>query len=337
MLQKAGRHLSRRDFLRIVAIGGGATALWKIGLQTPDPQLVARQSGFAIGTVINLTLIGGDQKQAQAAISKVFQRVAALEAILSRFIPGSDVFRLNRHGGLQSPNPIFVDLLWLARKTSMLTGGAFDVTVKPLIDVYEGRFRRDGGLPDAREIAETLALVDFTKLHFSAQNVWFETPGMGATLDGIAKGYIVDEGVKLLREGGYPNVMMEAGGDLLALGERGTNLPWRIGIQDPRAGMARLLKEIDLTNKAIATSGDYMQTYSPDFRNHHIVNPKTGYSSPYLASATVIAPTCCQADALATALMVTNIQEGIALLGDLKNVDAILVSKDRKVLSTIDS
>jgi thiamine biosynthesis lipoprotein len=159
--------------------------------------------------------------------------------------------------------------------------------------------------------------------------------GMGVSLDGIAKGFIVDAAVDLLRQAGYANLLVEAGGDLLALGESGRNAPWEVGVLAPREGMGELLTKIDVENKAIATSGDYLQAYSPDFKNHHIVNPKTGYSSLHLASATVIAPSCWQADAFATALMVMDVEEGLALVRHTRELEAILVTKDRRILSTL--
>lgn len=331
------KHLSRRDFLKIVATISGAAVVWRFGLEKFESASITTDSRILMGTVINLTLIGPNREKALEAISDVFARMGVLETVLSRFIPGGDLSKLNQEGVLQFPQAIFVDLLLLAQDTSLLTNGAFDVTVKPLIDVYEDRVRKEGGLPDISEIDNILPLIDFTKLHATSDRVWFDHAGMGATLDGIAKGYIVDQGVNLLREHGYTNVMMEAGGDLMALGERGTNLPWMIGIQAPRANMGELLAKIDLANKAIATSGDYMQPYSRDMRHHHIVNPHTGFSSPFLASATVIAPSCWQADALATALMVTNVQTGLALVKEIRDTDAILVTKDLKIISTLES
>ena len=328
------KHLSRRNFLRIIAAVSGTAVLWKFGLDKLDSQLVTKDSKYLMGTIVNLTLLGGNQEQAQETISNVFSRMETLEAILSRFLPESDLSRLNRSSVLHSPNAILVDLLLQAQEVSLATNGAFDVTVKPLIDLYEGRFIKRKGLPDVSEIENILPLVNYKKLHISEQKIWFERGEMGATIDGIAKGYIVDESVKQLLEAGYKNIMMEAGGDLLALGERDTNRPWRVGIQAPRASMGELLTQIDVTNKAIATSGDYMQPYSSDLRYHHIVDPHTGYSSPYLASATVIAPSCWKADALATALMVKDVQSGMALVKEINDIEAILVTKGLETIST---
>jgi thiamine biosynthesis lipoprotein len=332
---KVGRQLSRRDFIRIVAIGGGAAALSRFGLRGADSAHTVTESRIHLGTVIDLTVVGDDPEQSRAAISSAFTCIEALENVLSRFIPASDVSILNRAGLVASPRPEFVQVLQLAAETSLATGGAFDVTVKPLVDAYESRFRRGEDLPETPEIQRLLGLVGWRRLSISNQSVKIQMPGMGVSLDGIAKGYIVDEAVEQLRQAGYTNVLVEAGGDLLALGVSGRNAPWEIGVLAPRAGMGDLLTRIEVENKAIATSGDYLQTYSPDFTKHHIVNPKTGYSSPYLASATVMAPSCWQADAFATALMVMDVEEGLALVRHTREIEAILVTKDRRILSTL--
>ena len=113
---------------------------------------------------------------------------------------------------------------------------------------------------------------------------------MGITLDGIAKGYIVDEGVAVLKQAGFDNILVEAGGDLAASGLKEAALPWQIGIQAPRQGHSSLLGKFAVRDQAIATSGDYMQPFTPDLSQHHILDPRAGYSAPELASATVVAP-----------------------------------------------
>lgn len=168
----------------------------------------------------------------------------------------------------------------------------------------------------------------------SKQEVRFERPGMGITLDGIAKGYIVDRGVSVLRESGYSNALVEAGGDLIASGEKGKQSPWRIGIRSPRPAATDLLAKIEVSNRALATSGDYMQPFSRDKLHHHIIDPRVGHSSPFLASATAIAPSCMMADALATALMVMDLEKGMALVKSLKDVEAYFVTKEMKIIST---
>jgi thiamine biosynthesis lipoprotein len=154
---------------------------------------------------------------------------------------------------------------------------------------------------------------------------------MGVTLDGIAKGYIVDQGLMTLRQWGFSNTLVEAGGDLAATGVRAPGIPWRIGIQAARERGAEIVRSFSVTDQAVATSGDYLQAYSADLGLHHILDPQKGISSPELASATVIADSGAVADALATALMVMGSQRGLALIESLPSCEAYLVGKDLRV------
>ena len=331
------KQISRRDFLKIVAMVGGAGAFLKLGVDRFNAPVVVKESRFLMGTVVNLTLVGGNKEHSQKAIFRVMDRMKKLETVFSRFIPESQVSRLNATGSLDDPAPALVDLLGQSRTISQLTNGAFDVTVKPLIDLYQKYLNSEGELPDEQEIKNYLPLINYERMHVAPSKIRLEHGEMGITLDGIAKGYIVDRAVDLLREFGFENVLVEAGGDLVASGANGNHLPWQIGIQSPRLETESLIAKIEVSNKAVATSGDYMQSFSPDKLQHHIIDPRKGHSSPYLASATVIAPSCLQADALATALMVMDIRQGTALIKELHNVDAYLVTKELEVISTIET
>jgi thiamine biosynthesis lipoprotein len=158
-------------------------------------------------------------------------------------------------------------------------------------------------LPDKDQIAGTLSMVDYRKLVVDKDSVGFLQPNIAITLDGIAKGYIVDKGIDVLRRLGFTDVLVEAGGDLMGLGENVKGSPWIIGIQDPRGETGELIETIHLKDHALATSGDYMQTFTTDYQNHHIIDPHSGHSSLELASVSVMAPKVALADGFATAVM----------------------------------
>jgi thiamine biosynthesis lipoprotein len=139
--------------------------------------------------------------------------------------------------------------------------------------------------------------------------------------------------VDVLRGRGFGDVIVEAGGDLVAGGVRGDGTPWRIGIRAPRPGLA-LTARFEAANRAVATSGDYMQPFTDDYSQHHILDPRRGYSSPELASATVAAPTAALADALATLTMVLGPRRGRALIEDLPDCEAYFIAKDLEVTRT---
>jgi len=321
--------ISRRDFLKIFAVGGAAGFTAKYGLDSLIANEVATETRLLMGTVINIKAVGLDQKAASFAINACFDRMAELESVMSRYKPESQLSQLNQTGSLKDANPSLISIIQNSQELSQLTDGAFDITVKPLLDLYQA----SDTLPGEEQILNVISLVDFRKLDVDNQAVSFQQKGMSITLDGIAKGFIVDKGVAILQGFGFKNVMVEAGGDLMAFGEKSPSSPWKIGLQAPRAEMGDLIATFNIKNQALATSGDYMQAFTLDFANHHIIDPRSGHSSPELASVSVTAPTVTLADGLATAIMVMG-KRGLSMIETLSGCEAYVVTKDARALKT---
>jgi len=332
--ERTGDHLNprfaRRQFLKIVAVAGslaGAGALGVDALHTERRLHRIQTTRLLLGTVANITLITDRADAAQAAIEATFSTMAVLESVMSRFRTDSQLSHLNRSGDLRDSHPALVDVLQRALHFGALTGGAFDVTVEPVLALYR-HHALTGGLPATDEVARLRALVNFRDIDVSADRIHLRQPGMAITLDGIAKGYIIDQGAHELRRRGFEQVLVELGGDMQAQGMAGDR-PWQVGLQAPRDSMIdRALGVAQLRDCALATSGDYMQAFTPDFRLHHILMPGTGASPLELSSASVIAPTACDADALATAAIVLGADKTLTLLARLPDVEGLLVGKD---------
>jgi thiamine biosynthesis lipoprotein len=330
---RADRRVTRRHVLRILAVGGAAGVAWKLGVFRRGRTASVHRSRVLMGTRVNLTLVGEDREAAEAAAEATLQRMADLESLLSRYRKDSQVSRLNTAGRIDNASDALLDVLELAQRVSVLGEGAFDVTVQPLLDLYRDRLERAARLPAAEDVERVVARVGHRGLRVGGRSVTLERPGMSITLDGVGKGYIVDRGVALLAQRGFANVFVEAGGDLVAAGDKGSGAPWRVGIRGPRQGLA-LQARFDTRNRAVATSGDYMQPFTPDYAQHHILDPRTGYSAPELASSTVVAADAATADALATLTMVLGPTRGRELLEALPDCEGYLVSKDLEVTRT---
>jgi thiamine biosynthesis lipoprotein len=327
----ARKLLRRREVLRILAVGGAAGVAWKAGVfATARP--VAR-SRVLMGTGVHLQVLGRDREAAAHAADAALDGMTRLEALLSSYRDDSELSRLNAAGRIERASPALLDILQLAERISALGDGAFDVTVEPLLDLYRAHLRATGELPPPDAIEQTLARVDRRAVLIQGNGVVLARPDVEITLDGIGKGYVVDRGVALLREHGFGNVFVEAGGDLVAAGDKGSGRPWRIGIRRPRGGLA-LQARFDARNRAVATSGDYMQPFTPDYAQHHILDPRTGRSAPELASATVAAPDAVTADGLATLCMVLGSRRARELLEDLPGCEGYFVSKELEVTRT---
>jgi len=263
-------------------------------------------------------------------VNACFNRIAELESVLSRFQPNSQVSILNRSGFIKNAHPAFLSLIEQSRQLSEMTNGAFDITVKPLLDLYQAS---KSSLPTAQQVEEARELVNYQNIAMSDKEIAFKQADMSITLDGIAKGFIVDEGIAAFKEFGFENVMVEAGGDLMGLGNNGLNSPWKIGLQSPRAEMDNLSHTFDIQNQAIATSGDYMQAFTSDFLYHHIIDPRSGYSPRELASVSVIAPNTTLADGLATAAMVLG-KSAMTMLKRVPNCQIYAITKDLQIIQS---
>jgi len=203
-----------------------------------------------------------------------------------------------------------------------LTNGAFDVSIKPMLDVVRNQ----------KVAADYQPLVDYRHIQLEDNLITLE-PGMALTLDGIAKGAVVDGAVAALGTQGYANVLVEAGGDLVGNGRSVDNNPWHIGIQHPRQAET-IMATLPISAQAVATSGDYMNTFTADFSRHHILDPRTGQSPLHIASVTVLAPNAATADALSTALLVMGPEAGLALVETITAVEALFITKEMQIQKT---
>ncbi|WP_136798183.1 FAD:protein FMN transferase [Desulfosediminicola ganghwensis] len=323
------KKITRRTFLQIVAVAGAAGGCWQLGLFTGDARLqVARRSQPIMGTYLNLTVYGKDRDACEAAIDRTISRMKGLEAILSRHMPTSQVATLNSTGRLDSPDKDLLELLGLSAGLSERSDGAFDVTILPVMNAHSefaGKYADSSGA-----ITQARTATGYRYLAANASSVQFQKTGMGITLDGIGKGYIVDQGVAALKAAGFHNVCVDAGGDLMVAGAKPDGSPWRIGIRNPRIEQPMEPVSVKVINRAVATSGDYFQPYTADFRNHHILDPRTGFSSPDLASCTITAPTVGLADGLATAVMALGRDTGLELLESLDGCEGYLIDKQQR-------
>ncbi|KJS01954.1 MAG: hypothetical protein VR65_07140 [Desulfobulbaceae bacterium BRH_c16a] len=325
--------MNRRGFMKIVAVAGAATACWQLGLFGSKAVHAARRSQPIMGTVLNLTVYGPDRDSCEEALTKTIVTMQGLEKKLSRHMASSELSILNSTGFLDNPGEDLRRVLVLSEELSRKTSGAFDVTMLPLLLLHE-ELRGNNDHPDTGRLASARSAVGYEHLARNDEAVRFTRPGMGISLDGIGKGYIVDRGVAALRNLGFNNVYVEAGGDLMVSGRKDKNTPWRIGIRNPRPQQDKKMVTIDISDKAVATSGDYLQAFTPDLKHHHIIDPRIGFSPPELASCTVTAPTVAEADGLATALMVLGKNDALDLIESMDGCEAYLVGKDLRACNT---
>lgn len=283
------------------------------------------QTRTQMGTLVTLTVVHPDEASARAMIASAFSEMNRLESILSRHRDDTPVSLLNRTGRLDRvPNELTL-VVADAEAMSVRSGGAFDVTVAPLLSLVESSFLRDGCPPSDDSVERILELVDHKAFRIENDVMSFERPGMSVTLDGIAKGFIVDRTKDVLLRAGAERVMVNAGGDIATADGSGIN-PWTVGVQDPDHEQG-IVTVVRLDGVSLATSGDYMRSFTNDRTYHHIVDPRTGRSPQEVASVSVLHPSAMGADAYATALLVMGTADGMTMVEASEDVEGLFVNK----------
>lgn len=268
-----------------------------------------------------------DDTMARNAARAAFDRIAALEDVMSDYRSASEVRRLEARAGawVEVSEPLF-DVLARAKQIAHATGGAFDPTVAPVISLWR-EARRTGRLPDEAALDSARALVDWQKLELDTERraVRLARAGMRLDLGGIAKGYILHAAFETLRRHGVARVLLEAGGDIVAGGAPPGRQGWRVEVAGADSAFTR--RAGTLTHAALATSGPTRQYVEIDgVRYSHVVDPRTGRALTRDYLTHVIAPDAATADALATALGVLGPDHLDALLDRFPGTQARVVA-----------
>jgi FAD:protein FMN transferase len=291
---------------------------------------------YMMGTTIMQKVYGAD---AQKAVDETSKRIKEIEGLMTINAPGGDINRLNEAAGKGEVvlNSETLAILETAKRYAALSGGSFDVTVGPLVKAW-GVFTDHPRIPPQDEIDRLLKLVDYRTLtiDIAKSSARLEKPGQIVDLGGIAKGYAGDEAIKIYKRHNIKSAYINLGGNVVVLGNKPDGGPWRIGIQNPRAANGLYIGVVKVTDKSVVTSGDYERYFEKDnIRYHHILDTKTGYPADSgLISSTIITDVSMDADALSTATFVLGLDKGMKLVNSLKGVEAVFITKDKKVYVT---
>ena len=296
---------------------------------TAKPLTKTEQTRSLMGTFVTVTVYS-DKETADNAIDAAFARMEEIEREASTFIDQSEVSQLNRDGYLDTPSHDILELLTMSTDYSQLTDGYFDITVKPLLDLWSGGLWQESEEIQQSKIDETMGLIGWDKISIADNRIDLEAEGMKITLGGIAKGYAADEALEILRDMGIKHALVNVGGDMSTLDSKPDGKPWSVALVNPD-DTSQSLATFNLSDKSIATSGNYERYFDPEKKAHHIINPKTGYSAAESISVTIIAESGTQADALATGVFVMGPEEGMNLVESLDGVECLIVDTERTI------
>ena len=280
-----------------------------------------------MGTRVSAEIWHIADAKAREAVNAVMREMHRIDALMSPYKPNSELSRINKQAA-EGAVPVDKELRALIQRSleiSRLTDGAFDITYASVGHHYDYRNRVK---PNARVIAEALPAVDFRHVLIDEDSgtIKFAHAGVRLDLGGIAKGYAVDNALKILRNRGIRHALVSAGGDTGILGNR-IGRPWMVAIRDPRRHDA-VVAMLPLQDEALSTSGDYERYFEHDgTRYHHIINPVDGKPAGQVRSVSILGPDVTTTDALSTSVFVLGVAKGMTLIDALPGIEAIIVDQ----------
>jgi len=298
-------------------------ASWVRSRKNPEP---VKRTQVALGTFVDIEVRDRPGLDANRAITVAFQEVQRIHREFSPFNEFGPLWRINR--GTKETVPIsreLYDLLLVCDTIHENTAGAFDPAMEALFRTWRIRENKPA-IPSAEEVAAAVALSGWRNISLNDKPEISRPPGVEISFGAIAKGYAVDRMIEKLKEQGIENALVNAGGEIRALGK-----DWVVGIRHPSIP-EELVRTINLSGMAVATSGDYEQyTENEGTRYHHILDPATGYPAEGCSSVTVIAGSCIEADAYATGIFVLGPERGIELANKIAGIEAMAINKSGTV------
>ncbi len=291
---------------------------------------------LVMGTFARIVAVAMDREKADKCIEAGFEQLEMVDNSMSDYKPESELGMVNREAferEVEVSDAVF-EVLEKSVNYSKKSGGAFDVTVGPLVDLFRDA-KEKGIKPTQEQISEVKKKIGFEKLELDKEKrtVRFLVDGMRIDLGGIAKGYAIDKAIDAMQKGGTIGGMVDVGGDIRCFGAPPNSRDtWLIGLQDPSVEKEDLatnkyLLVLKLTDAAIATSGDYRRFVMVGAEKYsHIIRPSAGESAKELSSVTVISESGIDADALATAVSVLGAEKGLKLIEKEPNAEAILIT-----------
>ncbi|MCF6157978.1 MAG: FMN-binding protein [wastewater metagenome] len=309
----------------------GGVSYGKKDDSSPEVKLF-KQTRMIMGTFAEVSVYSGDEETAGRAVDAALNEMERLDRIMSNYKEDSELSLINKKAA-QSPVPCNGDLLDVIEKShyySELSGGAFDITVSPVVALW-GFFREKGNIPSDREIEDLLPAISYKNLVIEKSagqgkpgSIFFKNDKTQIDLGAIGKGFAVDKALEVIKQYGIDNACINLGGNIYTLGSPAGRSIWKVGVQHPRKS-GEILGYLRLRDEATATSGDYERFFEINGKRYsHIIDPRTGRPVNGVIASTVVAPTGTDVDALSTSIFVLGPKEGIALIKNIPGTDALI-------------
>ena len=344
---------TRRDFLKYslsFAVGGATVAILNpyfkvgdriLGLINPATEKPFKKSFLSMGSFVDISIYDQQTKHLPYIMAKAEEEIMAVDRLMSSFTDRSDLAKINRAAGIDRVvvDSRLCEVMASAKEIAGRTAGIFDPTVLPLLKLY-GLRDNSPRIPDHKSLEQVLALVDYRKIDVNPTGcrIGLEKKGAAADLGGIAVGYAVDRAVAALKAHGIQRAVINAGGEIYALGTPKDREGWQIGIQHPCIPN-RLAGKVMISDKAISTSGNYeARAQDHERKLGHLFDTRTGGMPDPMLSATGIADSTMEADALSTATFLMGAEKAVSFVESQRNVaGAFIMAGSGREIETVKS
>lgn len=286
-------------------------------------------------TFVKIIAYGRDKSKVEKAVGKAMDKMREIDREMNFHNPQSQVSLINQKAAQEkvSVSPGVIEVLGLGKKYYGDTGGAFDMTIGPVIELWG--FKTTEHVPAQAELKSLLSKVDSSLVSIDSQKgtVHLLEAGVKVDLGGIAKGYAADKAIEILQEEGITQALVSTQSATRILQAKPSGEKWRVGIESPRKSKEKIIGVVNLTDKSVSTSGDYQYYFIRNNRRyHHILNPKTGWPTYDCLSTTVITNRdCADADILSTAIFVMGWPKGMKYVEAQPDLEAVVVTPDGQV------
>lgn len=295
---------------------------------------------YDLNTVSEITLYNVDKSKGDKILNECGKILLQIDNTMSKTRDGSDISNINKASGkeyIKVSDDTF-SVIEEAIDISKLSHGVFDISIGKIVDLW-GIGTDKAHIPNSEEIKKLLPLVNYKNilLDNKTKSVKLKEEGMEIDLGGIAKGYAADKVYDYLKTQNIESAIINLGGNVFVMGEKSKNTPFTIGIQDPTTSeTGNSIGSLEVSDKSVVTSGIYERFFKKDNKiYHHMINPSDGY--PFdnnLSSVTIISSSSTLCDALSTTAYGLGLEKGLDLIENTDDVDAIFITKDKKIYTT---
>lgn len=301
--------------------------------ETIDADSKVEAQDFVLNTTCTISVYGTDD---QSLADKGIEVCKEYEKMLSKTVPGSDIYKINNSGG--KPVQVSDDTIKLIKKSieySKKTEGLFDITVGELTDTWN--FTSDNPkVPEAAQIEGILPHVGYHNIKMEGNKVWITDDRAKLDLGAIAKGYIADKVAERLKKDGVKRAIINLGGNVVTIGEKQAGFPWIVGIEQPFSNRTEVAGLVESKNNSVVTSGIYERKFEENgVLYHHVLDPKTGWPRKTdLESVTIITKKSVDGDVLSTSCLLLGFEKGKKLIESTPGAEGVFMKVGGEIITT---